>query len=375
LARICSVKGCKNKHKGRGFCDTHLAKEIFTDSKLCTHDGCNNKHKGRGYCDKHLQRLRKWGDVNFVPDPKIANAKRAKSSKGHSVSKQTREKISKANSNPSKQTRKKLSESHKGKRVPKIVKQKISISLTGRKLTKEHAEKSRIGLTGLKRSPQQRKNISKGRMGIKFSKEHLKNLSISHRGHKASEVTRKRMSISIKKTYDENPELRQKLSDIQSTPERKQLQREVMRQVRHNQQKPNLKELKIKEILTNAGLVFNPEQDLNRFNQQSDKSNFGMFINIPFSHTQLEQKFKEVDFLIQPNKIIEHNGGYDHADPRKYKPNDKIRKTTAKTIWKKEKMIHDSLKIEGYEILVVWQLDLDTDAENTTKKILKFAKS
>ena len=95
-----------------------------------------------------------------------------------------------------------------------------------------------------------------------------------------------------------------------------------------------------------------------------------MFINIPFSHTQLEQKFKEVDFLILPNKIIEHNGGYDHADPRKYKPNDKIRKTTAETIWKKEKMILDSLKKEGYEILVVWQMDLDKDTENTIKKIL-----
>ena len=71
LARICSVDGCQNVHKGRGFCDKHLAKKIFTDSKLCTFDGCNNKHKGRGYCDKHLQRLRKWGDVNFVPDPKI----------------------------------------------------------------------------------------------------------------------------------------------------------------------------------------------------------------------------------------------------------------------------------------------------------------
>ncbi|MBT7780906.1 MAG: hypothetical protein HN756_03505 [Nitrosopumilus sp.] len=177
MVRICSVSGCQNIHKGRGFCDKHLAKEVFTDSKLCTLDDCNNKHSGRGYCDKHLQRLRKWGDVNFVPDPKIANAKRAKSSKGRKVSQETRQKISKANSNPSKETRKKLSESHKGKRVPKIVKQKISISLTGRKLTKEHAEKSRIGLTGLKRSPVQRKNMSKGRMGMKFSIEHKENLA------------------------------------------------------------------------------------------------------------------------------------------------------------------------------------------------------
>lgn len=375
LVRICSVKGCQNVHKGRGFCNKHLAKEVFTDSKLCTLDDCNNKHSGRGYCDKHLQRLRKWGDVNFVPDRKIANAKIAKSLKGRKVSQETREKISKANSNPSIETRKKLSESQKGKKHSEATRKKLSIINTGKKLKPETLKKMSIGLSGLKRSPQQRKNISKGRKGMKFSKKHLKNLSISHTGHKASEDTRKRMSISIKKAYDENPELRKKLSDIQSTPERKQLQREVMREVRHNQQKPNHKELKIKEILTNAGLVFNPEQDLNRFIQQSDKSNFGMFINIPFSHSKLQQKFKETDFLIPPNKIIEHNGTYDHADPRKYSADTQIRDKIAGDIWKKEKMILNSLKKEGYEILVIWQMDLEKNTENVAKKILKFVKS
>jgi len=36
-------------------------------------------------------------------------------------------------------------------------------------------------------------------------------------------------------------------------------------------------------------------------------------------------------------------------------------------------MILDSLKKEGYEILVIWQMDLEKNTENTTKKILKFA--
>jgi len=177
LVRICSVKGCQNVHKGRGFCDKHLAKEVFTDSKLCTHDGCNNKHKGRGYCNKHLQRLRKWGDVNFVPNPKIANTKRAKSMKGREVSQETREKISKANSNPSKETRKKLSESQKGKKHTEATKKKLSIINTGKKLAPETLKKMSIGLSGLKRSPEQRKNMSKGRMGMKFSIEHKENLA------------------------------------------------------------------------------------------------------------------------------------------------------------------------------------------------------
>ena len=177
LVRICSVRGCQNVHKGRGFCDKHLAKEVFTDSKLCTIDGCNNKHKGKGYCGKHLLRLRKWGDVNFVPDRKIANAKIAKSLKGRKVSQETREKISKANSNPSKETRKKLSESQKGKKHTEATKKKLSIINTGKKLAPETLKKMSIGLSGLKRSPQQRKNMSEGQTGKIFSKTHLTNTS------------------------------------------------------------------------------------------------------------------------------------------------------------------------------------------------------
>jgi G:T-mismatch repair DNA endonuclease (very short patch repair protein) len=148
-----------------------------------------------------------------------------------------------------------------------------------------------------------------------------------------------------------------------------------MRKVRHNQQKPNMKELKIKKILTDAGFVFNPEQDLNKFIKSSNGSNFGMFINVPFSHPELQQKYKETDFLIPPNKIIEHNGTYDHADPRKYSVDTQIRDKIARDIWKKEKMILDSLKKEGYEILVIWQMDLEKNTENIAKKILEFAKS
>ena len=375
LVKICSIDGCQNKHKGRGFCDKHLAKEVFTDSKLCTFDGCNNKHKGRGYCDKHLQRLRNHGNVNYVPDPKIKSAKLSKAGKGHPVSKQTRNKISVSNKKSwTPKRRKEASENQTGVKLSEATKKKLSIINTGKKLSPETLKKMSIGLSGLKRSPQQRKNMSEGRMGMKFSKEHLKNLVTSHTGHKDSEITRKRKSTSITKAWA-NPELRQKMSVIQSTPERKQLQRDVMRKVRHNQQKPNMKELKIKKILTDAGFVFNPEQNLNKFIKTSSESNFGMFINVPFSHPELQQKYKEVDFLIPPNKIIEHNGTYDHADSRKYSADSKIRATTAKNIWKREKMILDSLKKENYKILVIWQHELDKDTENTAKTILKFVKS
>jgi hypothetical protein len=40
-------------------------------NKICTVPGCNNRMKGRGYCPKHLERLRVHGDVNaYFPNRK-----------------------------------------------------------------------------------------------------------------------------------------------------------------------------------------------------------------------------------------------------------------------------------------------------------------
>ena len=124
-------------------------------------------------------------------------------------------------------TKRKISESQKGKIISEIQRKRHSEIMKGRKISEETKKKMSLA----QNNPEV---IQKKRM--------------SQLGKKASDITKK------------------KLSKHNSSPKRKQLQREILRQVRHNQQKPNLKELKIKEILTNSGLVFNPEQDLNRFN-------------------------------------------------------------------------------------------------------------
>ncbi len=46
----------------------------------------------------------------------------------------------------------------------------------------------------------------------------------------------------------------------------------------------------------------------------------------------------------------------------------------ASEIWKREKIILKQIKKQGYKILVIWEEDLLKDTENTTKKILRFAK-
>ena len=46
----------------------------------------------------------------------------------------------------------------------------------------------------------------------------------------------------------------------------------------------------------------------------------------------------------------------------------------ASEIWKREKIILNQIKKQGYKILVIWEQDLLKDTENTTKKILNFAR-
>jgi hypothetical protein len=361
--------------------------------RLCDVGGCEKKHKCKGYCDKHYRKFRIFGNALYVADPKEMSRRMSESAK-------KRPPISES-------TRKKLSEVHKGKLnpsygriVPKSIRKKMSESAKKRPPISESTRK-KLSESGKKRPPISestrkklselskrenlsditRKKMSESKKLQVVSTVTRKKISKTLTGRIVPESTRKKLSESLKgrispmKGRIQSELSRKKASESNSTPENKQKSRERLQRTRHDQQKPNKKELTIKKILMDKGLVFNPEQDLKKFTKSSTKSNFGMFINIPFSHKQLEQKYKEVDFLISPNKIIEHNGTYDHADPRKHKSGDKIRKTTAQTIWKKEKSILDSLKKEGYSILVVWQLDLDKDTENTTEKILKFAKS
>ena len=335
VTRICSIEGCENKHRANDFCSFHnenlrrrgdpLHVPVHV-TRICSIEGCENKHMGNDFCSSHYEKWRRWGDPKHITDPKETGRKISKSNKGKIAWNKGKTGIY------SEETLKKIGDASKG-----------------RKLSKEHKKKISVGVNKAFSDPRMRKKLSDAQ-------------------HRPDVLKKNRERIRT-------PEERRNNAIAHSTPKMKEMHRERLRKTRRDQQKPNKKELTIKKILMDGGLIFNPEQDLKRFTKSSTKSNFGMFINIPFSHKQLQQKFKEVDFLIPPDKIIEHNGTYDHADPRKYSSNTKIRKLTAQDIWEKEKMILNSLKKENYRILVIWQFDLEKNTENVAKKILKFALS
>jgi very-short-patch-repair endonuclease len=164
------------------------------------------------------------------------------------------------------------------------------------------------------------------------------------------------LAKNVKKSSEET---KQKTSKIWSTDMKESLQ-DNLYPSKHNQVKPNKRESQIGQILTDAEIRF-------KFHRSVD-----------YQTLQNEHRKKEVDIFIRPKKIIEHNGTYNHADPRKYKSDDLIREhgkmIKASEIWKREKIILKQIKKQGYKILVIWEEDLLKDIENTTKKILKFAK-
>ena len=322
MVRLCSVDGCKSKHSGKGFCAHHYRKykkygnplHISAHvTRLCSIKECSNKHKGKSFCEKHLDRFKKYGNAEYQRLPKVCSIKGCSNKhKGKSFCDKHLTKFREHNdplyvADP-KETSRKISEAGMGRKQSEAEKNKRSVSMTGRKFSDQH-----------------KANLSKALKGKRL-------------GTKLSESTRQKMIIA------------------QNKPEKKEIARKTLRKNRHNQQKPNLQELKIKKILMNAEV------------------DFKMFVNVTYN-LKKELRQHETDFLIPPNKIIEHNGKYIHADPRLYSSNKKIYDKIAGDIWKKEKIMLKQIRKEGYRILVVWELDLKKDIEKTTKKILKFAKS
>lgn len=79
--RVCSVDDCDKKHKGKGFCDTHLWRfKRYGDPLVapgkgghnnpprgtCSIEGCNKPHQSKGYCDSHYRRWLKYGNPTIT---------------------------------------------------------------------------------------------------------------------------------------------------------------------------------------------------------------------------------------------------------------------------------------------------------------------
>jgi hypothetical protein len=72
--RICSVEGCEEKHRTKGFCIYHydrfrngLTLEArgprFAKGQKCIHEDCDSIYIAKGYCDRHYRMIKKQGKI------------------------------------------------------------------------------------------------------------------------------------------------------------------------------------------------------------------------------------------------------------------------------------------------------------------------
>lgn len=94
--------------------------------------------------------------------------------------------------------------------------------------------------------------------------------------------------------------------------------------------------------------------------------------------SSLKRKFM-LDFVFG-KKVIEFNGDFWHANPRKYKSTALIRKhrtkvMTAQEIWDMDKIKQDEIIAQGYELLVIWEGDYRNDRTTTVLRCIEFLNS
>lgn len=80
--------------------------------------------------------------------------------------------------------------------------------------------------------------------------------------------------------------------------------------------------------------------------------------------------------IVYQNKIIEYNGDFWHANPKKYKRCDVLRlpnnTTTAEKIWKKDQEKINFAQSQGYKVLIVWESEFKENKEEVLSKCIQF---
>jgi hypothetical protein len=71
---ICSLVGCNDALKSRGYCSRHLdqfytygriisIERIYDPTKKCSVEGCNRNHRSNGFCSGHHNQYRRHGTI------------------------------------------------------------------------------------------------------------------------------------------------------------------------------------------------------------------------------------------------------------------------------------------------------------------------
>lgn len=318
--------------------------------RVCIIEGCERPHQAKGYCDMHYRRKRRRPneDPSTTESRDSINKKISEGNKGKPKSKEHKDNLSKSQLKTYQNGR----VSHRlGVKLPQEQKDSQSAKMKGRSpWMKDHTH-----------TDETRQRMSEKKTGSKDSEEARLNKKKTHNRPDKLEESR---LIGIATNADPIKKAKQRasLKKTYNTEEGSAMQFERGKKAKPNAI-PKATEVPTIKILEEAGIRFKHHKDVHI----AEHKKYGL------------RPTKNIDFLIKPNKIIEVNGTYDHADNRKYKAEDLIRvhgkKIPAKKIWDKEELTLNQIRKNNYKILVIWQMDLAKDYENTKKKIIDFALS
>ena len=103
------------------------------------------------------------------------------------------------------------------------------------------------------------------------------------------------------------------------------------------------------------------------------KNHFPIKTQLRLNHSQIYHYYYDI-YL--ENKIIEYNGDFWHANPKKYKADQFVKlprtQKLASEIWKKDKHKKIVAMNHGYQILTIWESDFKKYPEQTIQNCLNF---
>lgn len=86
--------------------------------------------------------------------------------------------------------------------------------------------------------------------------------------------------------------------------------------------------------------------------------------------------YHQVDLFIEPNICVEVDGDYWHANPDKYKAEDRINKNMrASDVWARDIRITHKLNLLGYNVIRIWEFDIKKNAHDCATRIINLMRS
>ena len=204
-----------------------------------------------------------------------------------------------------------------------------------------------------------------------------------HHSKETIEDLKAKCSESSKKMW-ENSEYRKKVIEgatgLKRSEEFKETQRKnALKQFKDINQR-EIRSEKMKETWKSGRIVYTEHPSINRskiekefISKLEEKIPNGLITESSIKYIDNNSNRWLFPDIIYKNYIIEFNGDYWHANPKKFKADDLIDKKgiTAQEQWeedKRKKEIYESL---GYKVIYVWESDFKENKEEILNKIFE----